>query len=167
MYTYACTYVHTEHKTPSSITDSMVSTDELFTAYNSPKMKLLLKKTYQLSSVDLQTLGTTADQISFYSNVVNFLYVHCIMVCVAEEQEVSGAGVMALLCNSHVSLTELQRSPLLQVGVFSRMGYRLGQLGIGSCHDLHHCILRRGLSAPAVGRDSPLRCRIGESTHSI
>ena len=121
-------------------------------------MKKLIATTTNLASVDLRTLTTTAKRISFYSNVVNFLYAHCVMLCVVGAHGET-AGVLK---PSQVSLGELQRSPVLQAGVFSRLGYRIGQLGLISCHDLHYSILRRGLSSSHVGRDTQLHCRLGE-----
>lgn len=80
------------------------------------------------------------------------------MYCVAEDHgEESG-----VLSRSKITLSELERSSLLQAGVFGRLGYRVGQLGVVSVHDLHHVILRRGLSPPLSGRDTPLLCRIGK-----
>lgn len=140
--------------------DGTVTSEELLTIYKSPKMKKLVSKTHLLSSVDLQTLKTTAEQVSFYSNVVNFLYAHCIMVCVAGEHGKSGTAA-GILRQSMVSLTELQRSPVLQAGVFSQLGYHVGQLGLISCHDLHYSILRRGLSATRIAKSTPLHCRLG------
>lgn len=134
-------------------------TEELLAIYKSPQMKKLIFKIRLLSSVDLHTLRTTAEQISFYSNIVNFLYVHCVMACIAGEHGESEAA--GTLQQSMVSVTDLQRSPVLQAGVFSHLGYHIGQLGLISCHDLHYSILRRGLSGPRIAESTPLHCRLG------
>lgn len=139
--------------------DGTVMTEELLAIYKSPQMKKLIFKTCLLSSVDLRTLRTTAEQISFYSNIVNFLYAHCVMVCIAGEHGES--EVTGTLQQSMVSVADLQRSPVLQAGVFSHLGYRIGQLGLISCHDLHYSILRRGLSSPRIAESTPLHCRLG------
>ena len=158
MYMYIV-YVCAENLSPVGGVDSTVSTEELLAVYNSPQMKKLISETLLLASVDLRTLRSTAEQVSFYSNIVNFLYAHCIMVCIAREYgDTEAAGVLQ---QSKVSLMELQRSPVLQASVFSRLGYHVGQLGLISCHDLHYSVLRRGLSAPHIARDTPLHCRIG------
>lgn len=148
---------------PATSHDGTVTTEELLTIYKSPKMKKLVSKTHLLSSVDLQTLNTTAEQVSFYCNIVNFLYAHCLMVCVAGEQGGSETADR-ILQQSMVSLTELQRSPVLQAGLFSQLGYHIGQLGLISCHDLHYSILRRGLSATRIAKSIPLHCRLGGYT---
>ena len=152
--------VSTDNMTPAGGQDGTVSTEDLRSVYNSPQMKELLSRTALLASADLRTLVTTPELTCFYANVANFLYAHCVMVCVAGEHgEEEGVSV---LHGSRVSLAELQRSAVFQVGVFSRLGYRVGQLGLVSCHDLHYSILRRGLSTPHLTRDTPLHSRIGE-----
>ena len=155
MFCFSCT----EHSVQTATQDHLVSSDDLLAIYNSPKMKTLISKTTRLASVDLRTLTTPTEQTSFFSNVVNFLYAHCLMFCIAEAH----GGETGVLSRSKISLVELERSQLLQAGVLTRLGYRVGQLGVVSCHDLHHTVLRRGLSPPLSGRDTPLLCRIGES----
>lgn len=145
--------------TPAVGHDGTVRTEELLAIYKSPQMKKLIFKTRLLSSVDLLALRTTAEKLSFYANIVNFLYAHCVMVCVAGEHGES--EVAGILHQSRVSVSDLQKSPLLQAGVFSHLGYRIGQLGLISCHDLHYSILRRGLSAPRITETTPLHCRLG------
>ena len=153
-------HTHTEHAVQTDTQEAFLSSDNLLTVYNSPKMKTLISKTSLLASVDLRTLTTPTEQTSFYANVVNFLSAHCLMVCVAED---NGEGGVGFLSRSGIALGDMESSPLLRAGVFSRVGYRVGQLGLVSCHDLLYCILRRGLSHPLAGREAPLHCRIGES----
>ena len=156
---YRTSSCHTEHSVQTAATlDPLVSSDDLLTIYNSPKMKSLISKTTRLSSVDLRTLATPTEQTSFFSNIVNFLYAHCLMFCVAEAH----GGETGVLSRSKISLGDLERSPLLRAGVLTTLGYHMGQLGLISCHDLHHSVLRRGLSPPLSARDTPLLCRICE-----
>lgn len=143
------------HLSPAT-PDSLLLAKDLLNVYNSPEMKELICETRLLASVDLSTLDSCTKLTAFYSNVVNFLYAHCVMVCAAGED-----GEGSALLRGQASLAELQKSSVLQAAVFSHLGYRVGQLGLVSCHDLHYSILRRGLSSLSLLSGAPLHCRIG------
>ncbi len=125
--------------TPDSLLltqDGTIGPEGLIAAYKNPEMKTVLCKAAHLTTIDLELLDTPAKQVAFYSNVVNFLYAHAIMVFLASEQEREGEGEesgnnpLSVLSSSGISLAMMQSSGVVQATYFSRVGYHLGQLGL-------------------------------------
>ena len=54
----------------------------------------------------------------------------------------------------------IQSSRTLQFTYFTKVGYRIGQLGLVSCFDLHHTILRQGLTTPTLVKGMEIETRL-------
>ena len=133
----------------------MVGPDDLAAAYSSPEVKKILAKTCMFADVDLECLGTQPRQMAFYSNVSNLLYAHAVMLYLSEEVKVQGGVASDLgMAASSITMATMQSSRVVQAAYFSKVGYRIGSLGVVSCYDLHHCILRKGLTPPKLVESS-------------
>ena len=64
------------------------------------------------------------------------------------------------LTGSGISLAMMKRSKMIQTTYFTKVGYAIGQLGLISCFDLHHIVLRRGLTQPTLVKGAELSARI-------
>ncbi len=99
-------------------------------------MQAVLAKAIHLVNVDLELLDTSSKQMSFYSNIVNFLYAHVIMAFLASQREgawqgeESGGNPLSMLGSSGLSLSTLQSSEVAQAALYSKVGYHVGQLGL-------------------------------------
>lgn len=144
--------------------DRVLTTRELASAYRDSAIQDVLSQTPSLASVDLSKLNSLTKQMVFYSNILNCLYVHALMYycsSVSETGEASGErGVALPLCGRGIDLSMMESSPVLQTTLFTKVGYHVGQLGLISCHDLHHSFLRRGLAPPTIVKDMGLRPRL-------
>lgn len=130
-------------------------------------MKKLIAMTPLLAKIDMEDLDTPVKQMAFYSNVTNFMYAHAMMVylCSVTGGEGTGEGnaiQVSMLRENGISMATIQSSQIVQSTFFMKVGYHIGQLGLVSCYDLHHSVLRRGLSPPALTSKvgSPLNARI-------
>ena len=130
-------------------------------------MKKLIAMTPLLAKIDMEDLDTPIKQMAFYSNVTNFMYAHAIMVYLSSVTggEWTGEGnaiQVSMLRENGISMATIQSSQIVQSAFFMKVGYHIGQLGLVSCYDLHHSVLRRGLSPPALTSKvgSPLNARI-------
>ncbi len=130
--------------------------DDLIPALENPELYDLFLKTQDLGSVDLQTLDTPIKQMVFYSNILNFLYIHSILLAIAMETKPSRwdglNDVASLFKGSGLTFEMINTSSVIQAAYFTKVGYYIGQLGLISCFDLHHTILRRGLAPPVLGK---------------
>lgn len=130
--------------------DSVMTIDDLMLALDNPELYNLFSKTHDLASVDLRTLDTPIKQMVFYSNILNCLYIHTVLLAISMETKPSKwDGLNDLLSpfdGSGISLEMINTSPTIQTTYFTKVGYHIGQLGLISCYDLHHTILRRGLT---------------------
>ena len=109
------------------IQDGVLGPEELVHAYNSSEMKKLIAKTPLLAGIDLAALDTPAKQMTFYSNVANFLYAHALMVYLACEAE---GSQLSTLSGSGVTMATMQSNRLVQAAYFTKVGYYIGQLGL-------------------------------------
>lgn len=113
-------------------------------------------------------LNSPTKQMVFYTNVLNFLYAHAVLFyfsslenCATSSEEVGGKReVLRPPSVGGVTLPILQSSTVVQAAMFAKVGYRLGQLGLISCFDLHHSILSRGLTPPTLVKDAGLQSRL-------
>ena len=126
----------------------MVSPDDLVHVYNSPEVQKILRKTAQFASVDLSLLDSPVKKMVFFANVANLLYAHALMVYFVSlsSDRGSGRGPHGIADSDILMVPSIQSSRILQFTYFTKVGYHVGQLGLVSCFDLHHTILRRGLS---------------------
>lgn len=93
-------------------------------------MKKILSCTSQLAFVSLSSLkDKPVHQIAFYCNVVNLLYAHAIIAFLQWEGQEEGEG-WRLFGGTHISLGVLQSDVVVQSLLFSRVGYRIGELGV-------------------------------------
>lgn len=67
------------------------------------------------------------------------------------------------LSGSDLTLAMIEASKALQTVFFTKVGYHIGQLGLISCFDLHHMVLRRGLSPPTFIKGVELTLRVDMS----
>ncbi len=146
--------------------DHVMTVDDLVLALDNPELYNLLPKTHDLASVDLRTLDTPVKQMVFYSNIVNFLYIHTILLVIAMGTKPSKwdglNDILAFFNGSGLTLEMINTSSIIQATYFTKVGYFVGQLGLISCFDLHHTILKRGLTLPhtlvkRVDLSSPLK----------
>ena len=124
-----CTHMHTHTDALQHSQDSILGPDELLSSYDSPEMKKLLQKTPLLAKVDLRSLDTSAKQMSFYSNITNFLYIHAIVLYLASEEEGDG-GQLSMLSSSGLTMATMQSIRVIRAAYFSKVGYHIGQLGL-------------------------------------
>ena len=128
----------------------------------------MLEKTPSLASVDLTLLKSLKKQMVFYTNVLNLLYLHALMFycssldtsAAAPEGVDLGLGVALPRSLRGVTLPMLESSRVVQLALFGKVGYHLGQLGLVSCLDLHYSVLCRGLTLPTVIQDTGIRLRL-------
>ena len=117
-----------------------------------------------LKSADLTTLDTPTKQMVFYSNILNFLYIHSVLLVIAmETNSAKWEGLehlSVLLSEGGLTLEVFTSSQSTQTVYFTKVGYFIGQLGLISCFDLHHTILSRGLAPPTLLKDMKLSSRI-------
>lgn len=125
----------------------MVTPDDLVHMYNSPEVQKILRKTAQFASVDLSLLDTPIKKMVFYANVANLLYAHALMVYFVSLSYDRGSrrSPHGIAESDILMVPSIQTSRILQFTYFTKVGYQIGQLGLVSCFDLHHTILRRGL----------------------
>lgn len=64
------------------------------------------------------------------------------------------------LTGSGISLAMMKRSKMIQTTYFTKVGYVIGQLGLISCFDLHHMVLRQGLTQATLVKGAELSARI-------
>ena len=139
----------------------VVTPDNLVQVYSSPEVQKILKKTAQFASVDLSLLDTPVKQMVFYSNVANLLYAHALMVYfVSVSNDRGSRGPHGIAESDILMVPSIQTSRILQFTYFTKIGYRIGQLGLISCFDLHHSILRRGLTVPTLVKGAGFRARL-------
>ncbi len=126
----------------------MVTPDDLVHIYNSPKVQTILQETARFASVDLSLLDSPIKKMVFFANVANLLYTHALMVYFVSLSNDKGSekGPHGIAESDILLVPSIQSSRILQFTYFTKVGYRIGQLGLVSCFDLHHTILRRGLS---------------------
>ena len=126
----------------------MVTPDDLVHVYNSPKVQTILQETAKFASVDLSLLDSPIKKMVFFANVANLLYAHALMVYFVNLSNDRGSerGPHGIAKSDILMVPSIQSSSILQFTYFTKVGYRIGQLGLVSCFDLHHTILRRGLS---------------------
>ena len=126
----------------------MVTPDDLVHMYDSPEVQKILQMTAQFASVNLSLLDTPIKQTVFYANVANLLYAHALIVYFVSlsYDRSSGRSPHGISESDILMVPSIQSSRILQVTYFARVGYRIGQLGLVSCFDLHHTILGRGLA---------------------
>ena len=126
----------------------MVTPDDLVHVYNSPKVQTILQETAKLASVDLSLLDSPTKKMVFFANVANLLYAHALMVYFVSLSNDRGSerGPHGISESDILMVPSIQSSSLLQSTYFTKVGYRIGQLGLVSCFDLHHTVLRRGLA---------------------
>ena len=137
----------------------MVTPDDLVHMYNSPEVQKILRKTAWFASVDLSLLDTPTKRMVFFANVANLLYAHALMVYFVSLSYDRGSGRSphGIAESDILMVPSIQSSRTLQFTYFTKVGYRVGQLGLVSCFDLHHTILRRGLS---LERGSEVKTRL-------
>ena len=108
-------------------------------------------------------------QMVFYTNILNFLYLHSLLFCChsfnAGNRDTGNFGGSEDLptlppCLRGITLPMLESSRVVQMGLFGKVGYRLGQLGVVSCLDLHHSILCRTLTPPTICKEIGLKLRL-------
>ena len=126
----------------------MVTPDDLVHVYNSPKVQTILQETAKFASIDLSLLDSPIKKMVFFANVANLLYAHALMVYFVNLSNDRGSerGPHGIAKSDILMVPSIQSSSILQFTYFTKVGYRIGQLGLVSCFDLHHTILRRGLS---------------------
>ena len=134
---------------PTSIPSQggVVTPDDLVHMYNSPEVQKILQKTARFASIDLSLLDSPIKRMVFFANVANLLYAHALMVYFVSlsNDRGSGRGPHGIAESDILMVPSIQSSKTLQFTYFTKVGYRIGQLGLVSCFDLHHTILRRGL----------------------
>ena len=139
----------------------VVTPDDLVQLYGSAEVQKVLRRTSLFASVDLDQLDSPVKQKVFYSNVANLLYAHALMVYFvnvsASEKTGKGGGSHGIVEGTFPSI---QTSRILQFTYFTKVGYLIGQLGLVSCFDLHHTILRRGLTTPTLIKGAAFRARL-------
>ena len=140
----------------------MVNPDDLVHIYGSSEVQKLLKKTAMFSRVDLTQLDTPTKLMVFYSNVANLLYAHALMVYFISVSRDRGSrgGPHGITESEILTVPSIQSSRILQLTYFTKVGYVIGQLGLVSCFDLHHTILRRGLTSPTLVKGMSLKARL-------
>jgi hypothetical protein len=126
----------------------VVTPDDLVHIYNSPKVQTILQETARLANVDLSLLDSSIKKMVFFANVANLLYTHALMAYFVSLSNDRGSerGPHGIAESDVLMVPSIQSSRILQFTYFTKVGYRIGQLGLVSCFDLHHTILRRGLS---------------------
>lgn len=149
---------------PSHSRDSTLTVKDLSSAFLDSKLFTLIQKTHDLTSVDLRTLDTPTKQLVFYSNIVNVLYIHAVLLAVAMETKPSsweGLEKLSALFNGRgLSLEAIQSSQIIHMTYFTKVGYIIGQLGLISCYDLHHTVLRKGRTPPSLVKGVEISPRI-------
>lgn len=148
----------------SLLQDSVLTPRELAAAYRDPSVREILASTPSLASVDLSRLNSLTKQMVFFTNVLNTLYAHALMYCFANVGErdmaLSEASEGFSLRGHGISTSAIESDRVLQTALFTKVGYHVGQLGLISCHDLHHSFLRQGLAPPTIIKDTKLKLRL-------
>ena len=148
--------------------ESLLTPKNLASAYRHPDVKVILQKTASLASVDLSMLNSLTKKMVFFTNVLNFLYAHALMFYFSYEAGVSSpdeeAGEEERVTfppnMDGLTLSMMKSSQVVQSALMSKVGYHVGQLGLVSCFDLHHCILGHGLAPPILVKDTGLQPRV-------
>ncbi len=145
-----------------------LSPKDLACAYRNPQIQKVLSKTPSLASIDLTLLGSLTKKMIFYTNITNLLYLHtvlryCAEACSSPEGTAGGLGETPSTGGRGegvVSLSMLESSKVIQTVFFMKFGYRIGQLGLISCHDLHHAFLRQGLTPHYLVKGDKIQSRL-------
>ena len=155
---------HSGSSNQSHSRDTVITVEDLTLVLENPDLYNLFHKTHDLESVDLRSLDTPTKQMVFYSNIVNFLYTHAVLLAIAMETKPSKweglEDILAPLNDCGLGFEIINTSPIVQTSYFTKVGYFIGQLGLISCFDLHHTILRRGLTPPILVKGVELKARI-------
>ncbi len=155
---------HSGSSIQSHSRDTVITVEDLTLALENPELYNLFHKTHDLESVDLRSLDTPTKQMVFYSNIVNFLYTHAVLLAIAMETKPSNweglEDILVLLNGCGLSFEIVNTSSIIQTSYFTKVGYFIGQLGLISCFDLHYTILRRGLTPPTLVKGVELKARI-------
>ena len=140
----------------------VVTPDDLVQIYESQEIQKVLRGSAQLAVVDLSQLDTPIKRLVFYSNVTNLLYAHALMAYFVSLSHTRGSGghPNSLTENEVRMFPSIQSSRILQFTYFTKIGYLIGQLGLVSCFDLHHTILRRGLTTPTLIKGAAFKARL-------
>jgi len=154
-------YFHSGSRSGSHSHDNLITVENLSSVLEHPKLLPLFQRTKSLENVNLRKLETNKSQIVFYTNIVNLLYIHAVLMAVASETKAELLGeLQAIFTEGGLSLEVLTSSLVMQTAYFTRVGYRIGQLGLISCFDLHHTVLRHGLVQPNPVKELPLNLSI-------
>jgi len=161
--------VATDHCTSSHSQASLLLPGDLADLYKNLEVQALLKKTSSLASANLKELTSLRQQMVFFANTLNLLYLHSLLFyCHSfdtgndDTGDLGGFKSLPTLPPSlrGVTLPILDSSRVVQMGLFGKVGYRLGQLGVVSCLDLHHSILCHTLTPPTISKEMDLKLRL-------